>query len=77
MPIKEMDGGGYLITGESIDFYQLLVWRGALKLEAVGMSRRGPSMYSILKKKGYKGTRQQIVDQLTTEIERAIEEAGQ
>jgi hypothetical protein len=75
MPIEKRDGG-YVITGESISFYQLLVWRGALKLEVAGMKRSGPSMYSILKKKGYKGTRQEIVDQLTQEIERQIKEAN-
>jgi hypothetical protein len=61
-----------VLTGDAIGFYQLLVWRGALKLEAAGLRRNGPSMYSILKKKGYKGTRNEIVSQLTQEIERQI-----
>lgn len=35
------------ITGNQIPRFQLAVWRGAIKLEKVGMKRRGPSCKSI------------------------------
>jgi len=44
---------------------RLLTLRQALKLEMMGMKRRGQSAYAILKAEGYKGTRQQIFDQLS------------
>jgi hypothetical protein len=45
---------------------RILTLRQALKLEMLGMKRRGgQSAYAILKAEGYKGTRQAIFDQLT------------
>jgi hypothetical protein len=44
---------------------RILTLRQALKLEMMGMKRRGQSAYAILKAEGYKGTRQAIFDQLT------------
>jgi hypothetical protein len=44
---------------------RILTLRQALKLEMMGMKRRGQSAYVILKAEGYKGTRQAIFDQLT------------
>lgn len=39
-----------IITGSNIPIYQLMVWRGAIKLEKLGMKRHGPSALAIAKK---------------------------
>ncbi|CAB4155142.1 hypothetical protein UFOVP654_82 [uncultured Caudovirales phage] len=53
------------LTGNQIDMAQLLTLRAMLKLELKGMTRsRTPSAYSMLKKLGYKGTRQEVLAQL-------------
>lgn len=58
-----------LNTPASIDFYRLLTLRSALKLECLGMSRRGRSVYSIVKAElGFKGTKQQVLEQLSAHI---------
>lgn len=44
---------------------RILTLRQALRLEMMGMKKRGSSAYAILKAEGYKGTRQQIFDQLS------------
>tara|TARA_R110002126_G_scaffold80826_1_gene199788 strand:+ start:1390 stop:1596 length:207 start_codon:yes stop_codon:yes gene_type:complete len=44
---------------------RILTLRQALRLEMMGMKRGGKSAYAILKAEGYKGTRQQIFDQLS------------
>jgi len=54
-----------VLTGTQIDMAQLLTLRAMLKLEMKGMKRsRAPSAYSMLKQMGYKGTREQILEQL-------------
>ena len=53
------------LTGNQIDTARLLTLRAMLKLEMKGMKRsRAPSAYSMLKQIGYKGTREQILEQL-------------
>ena len=53
------------LTGNQIDMARLLTLRAMLKLELRGLSRsRAPSAYSMLKKLGYKGTRQEVLAQL-------------
>lgn len=37
-------------TPESIDAFRLLALKGMLKMESVGLKRRGPSALSIVKK---------------------------
>jgi hypothetical protein len=44
---------------------RILTLRQALRLEIMGMKKRGSSAYAILKSEGYKGTRQEIFDQLS------------
>jgi hypothetical protein len=52
-------------TPEGIAFFQLCARRGALKLELVGMKRRGRSAYSICKEVyGLKGNRESVLKQL-------------
>ena len=51
-------------TPESINAYRLLALRGALKLEAVGLKRRGPSALSIVKREfGFKGNAKSVSEQ--------------
>jgi hypothetical protein len=60
-------------TPEGINFFHLLSQRGALRLEIMGMRRSsGRSVYSIVKDEhGFKGTKQQVLDQLNEKIEEA------
>ena len=54
-----------VITGkENIERYRLMVLLSALKLEALGLKRRGPSVYSIIRREfNLKGSRQSVYDQ--------------
>lgn len=38
-----------ILTGSNIDRFQLVVWKHAIKLEMLGMHRRGRSCLSIVK----------------------------
>ena len=44
---------------------RILTLRQALKLEMMGMKKRGISAYLILRAEGFKGSRQEIFDQLS------------
>jgi hypothetical protein len=64
MPVEKMSGGGFVVTGSSIDSFRLLALKGALHLETLGMKRRGTSVFSIVKKEfGFKGSKQSVYDQ--------------
>jgi hypothetical protein len=53
------------LTGHQIEGARLLALRQMLKLEMKGIPRsRAPTAYSMLKKMGYKGTRQEVLAQL-------------
>ena len=56
-----------VITGkENIDAFRLRTLHKMLKLETLGMTRRGQSAYSIIKQEtGLKGSKQKVYDQLT------------
>jgi hypothetical protein len=66
-----------LTTPEEISGARLITLRGALKLELLGMKRRGRSAYSIIKEEfGLKGNKQKVYDQfdlivkdITNEVE--------
>jgi len=59
-------------TPEGIDFYQLVARRGALRMELVGMKRRGRTAYSICKQVyKLKGSRERVLAQMTELIEKA------
>ena len=45
--------------------FRILTLRQALRLEIMGMKKRGQSAYGILKAEGFKGTKQEIFDQLS------------
>jgi len=54
---------------EAINNFRLRSLRGALKLEILGMKRRGRSAYSLIKEEfGFKGRRQKVL----TQIERKL-----
>ena len=66
-----------LNTPEQIEAFRLRTLRQGLKLEIKGMRLRakGKTCYAILKGMGYKGTRQQVFDQLTIDSENAMANA--
>ena len=43
---------GTTITGDNINRFRLMAMRQALKLEALGLKRKGASVLSILRKEG-------------------------
>jgi hypothetical protein len=61
---------GTLRGTEQIDRYRLQTLKSALRLELLGMARRGTSVYSIVKKEfGFKGNKQKVYDQLCEYID--------
>jgi hypothetical protein len=64
MAIEKTEDGTLVITGEHIDVYRMLALKGALKLEMLGMKRRGPSAYSIIKSElGLRGNKASVLKQ--------------
>ena len=62
---------------ESVDFARLLVLKSGLKLEILGMKRRGRSIGSILKTEfGFKGDKKKLLPQLEALIAQKESEAG-
>lgn len=52
-------------TKEKIDLFRFLSLRSALKLECLGMGRRGQSAYSIVKAEyGLKGNKKSVLEQM-------------
>ena len=59
-------------TPEEIEFFRLRALRSALKLEILGMKRRGRSVYSIIKEEfGFKGSKQKVLQQLENALTKA------
>lgn len=59
-----------LDTPEQIDMFRFLSLKSALKLECLGMSRRGQSAYSIVKAEyGFKGNKKSVLKQMEQIIE--------
>jgi hypothetical protein len=51
-------------TPESIQAFKMLAMKGALKLELLGMKRRGRSAFAMVKEHyGFKGSKQKVYDQ--------------
>jgi len=58
-----------LDTPEMIAQFRLNALHKMLKLEMLGMTRRGQSAYSIIKQEtGFKGSKQKVYDQLTEKL---------
>ena len=54
-----------LDTPEQIDMFRFLSLKSALKLECLGMTRRGQSAYSIIKAEyGFKGNKKSVLEQM-------------
>ena len=54
-----------LDTPQAIDGFRVRALRSALKLEVLGMTRRGVSAYRMVKNEfGFKGSKQKVLDQL-------------
>ena len=52
-------------TPEQIDMFRFLSLRSALKLECLGMTRRGQSAYSIIKAEyGFTGNKKSVLEQM-------------
>lgn len=68
----EANAGGIMVTGaEDIELFRLIALKGALKLENMGMRRRGRSALSIAKEfLGVKGTRASVLAALVAEIDK-------
>ncbi len=59
-----------LDTPEQIDMFRFLSLKSALKLECLGMTRRGQSAYSIVKAEyGFKGNKKSVLKQMEQIIE--------
>jgi hypothetical protein len=72
MPV-ESNGGVVCITGPSIAVYRLIVLRSALRLEKLGMKRRGRSALAIVKEEfGLKGNRDSVYEQFDRIVNDAI-----
>jgi hypothetical protein len=64
--------GNIVLTGSQIPVARLIVLRSALRLEVLGFTRRGPSVYSIVKREfGLKGSKQSVYDQFNAIVEDA------
>ena len=59
-------------TPKAIDQFRIRALRSALKMEILGMKRRGQSAYSIVKSEfGFKGNKKSVLAQLEQIIEEA------
>ena len=59
-----------LDTPQAIDGFRIRALRSALRLECLGMKRRGQSVYSMVKQEiGFKGSKKKVLDQLLAYIE--------
>jgi len=64
MTVETFEDGGYVITGDSIPIYRLLMLRQALRMEMKGLrvSSHSPTAYSIIKKEfGLKGSKAKVL----------------
>ena len=65
--------GFILITPDQIQAYRMLTLYYGLKLEIEGIKvKRNISILKILKKMGYTGTRQKILEQLAKELGKEV-----
>jgi hypothetical protein len=54
-----------ILTGDQVTSYRAKVLLAALKLECLGMIRRGPSVYATVKREyNLKGNKQSVYNQL-------------
>ena len=59
---------------KKVDFLRMCAIRGALRLEVVGMKKRGKSAYAIAKRNyGLRGSKKSVLTQLCEKIEKERE----
>ena len=64
-----MNNETIVFTGNDIERFQVRAFRSALKLEILGMTRRGQSVYSIVKNRfGFTGNKKKVLEQLNNYI---------
>jgi hypothetical protein len=66
-------GGGIMVTGkESINLYRLTALKYMLKLESIGMKKRGVSAFKTIKAEfNLKGNKQKVLEEFTKIVEAA------
>jgi hypothetical protein len=66
--------GGTVITGAEIELWRLLILKGALKLEVLGMRHSsGKSVYARIKKEfNFKGSKQRVLAMLELYIQSGL-----
>lgn len=74
MPIEAIEGGGHVITGSAISYYQLLALRGMLKMEIAGMRGRRPAGDTIRRIIGSKTKKK---EKLLAELQAYIDQNGE
>ena len=74
----EFHGGGYMITGEHIPLYRLMVMVSGLRMEAKGYRMgRGRTCYAIAKSEfGFKGNKAKVLAQLEKHVESVKADIG-
>jgi hypothetical protein len=67
----EFHGGGYMITGEHIPLYRLMVMVSGLRMEVKGYRmNRGRTCYAMAKSEfGFKGNKAKVLAQLEAHVE--------
>lgn len=63
-----------LTTKFQIDTFRLCTLKAGLKLEIVGMKKRGKSCYAILKELGFYGTKKQVLEQVELTLSKILPE---
>lgn len=76
MPIRHNEGGSTTITGDSINFLQLVAQKGAVGLELKGLKGRGPVLWRRLREHYQipgtgkrKASHQQVYDWLCSKVD--------
>jgi len=74
--MEKFDGGTIIAGRQNVENVRLYVWRSGLKLEVVGLKKRGPSMFAIVKKAlGLSGNKIKVLQGLNkaiVEMERSV-----
>lgn len=66
-----------VITGDKIPLFRMATLRTGLKLECLGMKKRGESCFSIIKREfGLKGNKNKVLEEFSAIYENAKKEAG-
>ena len=60
-------------SAEQINMFRMRALKGALKLEILGMRKKGRSAFSLVKEEyGFKGNKQKVLKQLELKIEETV-----